>query len=104
VQGVPAVGIVDTAADITIMGDSLFKKVASVARLRKKDFKSADKIHHGYDQCPFQLNGRMDLDITFGDKTMKTAVYIAVDQLLLSEGVCRPVSYHIMVMSRNVEQ
>ena len=36
VQGVPAVGIVDTAADITIMGGSLFKKVASVARLRKR--------------------------------------------------------------------
>jgi len=31
VQGVPAVGIVDTAADITIMKGSLFKKVASVA-------------------------------------------------------------------------
>ena len=100
VQGVPAVGIVDTAADITIMGGSLFKKVASVARLRKRDFKSADKVPHGYDQRPFQLNGRMDLDITFGDKTMKTAVYIkmdAVDQLLLSEGVCRQldiISYH----------
>ena len=100
VQGVPAVGIVDTAADITIMGGSLFKKVASVARLRKRDFKSADKVPYGYDQCPFQLNGRMDLDITFGDKIMKTAVYIkmdAVDQLLLSEGVCRQldiISYH----------
>jgi len=34
----------------------------------------------------------MDLIITFGDKEMATAVYIkldAVDQLLLSEGVCR---------------
>ena len=91
VQGVPAVGIVDSAADITIMGGSLIKKVASVVRLWKKDFKSTDKVPHGYDQRPFQLNRRMDLDITFGDKTMKTAVYIkmdAVDQLLLLEGVC----------------
>ena len=97
VQGVPAVGIVDTAADITIMGGKLFKKVASVARLRKKDFKDADKVPHGYDQRPFRLNGRMDLDITFGEKTMKTAVYIkmdAVDQLLLSDRQLGIISYH----------
>lgn len=30
-QGVPALGIVDTAADITIMGPNLFKKVAALA-------------------------------------------------------------------------
>ena len=31
IQGVPVIGIIDTAADITIMGGSLFQKVASVA-------------------------------------------------------------------------
>ena len=42
----------------------------------------------------------MDLDITFGDKTMHTPVYIkmdAHDQLFLSEGVCRQLdilTYH----------
>ena len=42
----------------------------------------------------------MELDITFGDKTMHTPVYIkmdAHDQLLLSEGVCRQLdilTYH----------
>ena len=30
VQGVPAYGIIDSTADITIMGSDLFKKVASV--------------------------------------------------------------------------
>ena len=55
---------------------------------------------HTYDQKPFPLDGRMDLDVSFGDKTMKTAIYIkmdAHDQLLLSEGVCRQlgiISYH----------
>ena len=34
IQGVPAYGVIDTAADITIMGGKLFKEVASVARLR----------------------------------------------------------------------
>jgi len=58
-----AVGIVDFSADITIMGGSLFKKVANVARLWKRDFKSADKVPHSYDQHPFQLKGRMDLDM-----------------------------------------
>ena len=42
VQGVEALGAVDTGADITIMGGELFKKVAAVAQLKKKDFKSVD--------------------------------------------------------------
>jgi len=42
VQGVPAYGIVDSAADITIMGGKLFEQVANVAHLRKKEFKPAD--------------------------------------------------------------
>ncbi len=92
VQGVPAFGIIDTGADITIIGGALFKKVATIAKLKKRDLQKADKIPHNYDQQPFTLDGRMDLDLTFKDKTMRTAVYIkmdAHDQLLLSEGICR---------------
>ena len=69
------------------MGGKLFKEVASVAQLRKRDFRPADKILHTYNQQPFNLDGRMDLEIIIGDKTMKTPVYIkmdASDQLLLS--------------------
>ena len=44
VQGVPAERVVDTAADITIMGGKLVTLVASSARLRKKDFKPPDKV------------------------------------------------------------
>jgi len=103
VQGVPAYGIVDTAADITIIGGRLFSKVASVARLRKKNLKPSDKTPRNYDQRLFKLDGHMELTITFGDKEMSTQVYIkldAADQLLLSEGVCRLlniVTYHIAV-------
>ena len=35
IAGVPATGLVDTGADITIMGPELFKKVAAVAGLKK---------------------------------------------------------------------
>lgn len=42
IQGVPIVGIINTAADITIMGGSLFQKVASVAKLKKNNFKPPD--------------------------------------------------------------
>ena len=93
-------GLVDTAADITIIRGELFKKVASVARLKKRDFRPADKTPHTYDQKPFKVDGKMDLDISFGDVTMQTPVYIkmdAADQLLLSEGVCGQlgiVTYH----------
>ena len=105
VQGVPAYGLVDSGADISIIGGSLFKKVATVARLRKRDLKKVDKTPRTYDQKTFHLDGRMDLDVSFGEKTLCTPVYIkmdAVDQLLLSEGVCRQlgiISYHPEVES-----
>ena len=81
----------DSGADITIMGGVLFRKVATVAQLRKRDLKRPDKTPRNYDQTPFTLDGYMDLDITFKGKTMCTPVYIKADaqeQLLLS-GVCR---------------
>ncbi len=100
VQGVPAYGVLDSGADITIMGGTLFQKVAAVARLKKRDLKKPDKMPRNYDQSPFTLDGRMDLDLSFNGKTMCTPVYIksdALEQLLLSEGVCRQlgiVQYH----------
>ena len=45
IQGYPAVGIVDSGVDITIMNGDLFKKVAAAAHLKQKDFKKADKWH-----------------------------------------------------------
>ena len=48
IQDVPAIGIVDAAADITIMGGKLFQKVASVARLKKKNFKPPGITPHTY--------------------------------------------------------
>ena len=100
VQGVPMNGVVDTGADITIINGPMFKWVAAVARLRKRDFKAPDKTPHAYGQKPFKLDGRLDLDITFGDKAMNTPIYVKMDakeDLLLSEGVCRQlniVTYH----------
>ena len=41
---------------ITIMGGKLFKEVANVAQLRKRDFRPADKIPHTYNQQPFNLH------------------------------------------------
>lgn len=99
-QGVPVYGIIDSGADISIIGGDLFRKVASVAHLKKRDFKKADKVPKTYDQKPFALDGRMDLDVTFEGKTMCTPIYVkmdAHDQLLLSEGVCRQlgvIAYH----------
>ena len=48
----------------------------------------------------FSLDGKLTLDITYGETTMSTSVYVKMDtcdQLLLSEGVCRQlgiISYH----------
>ena len=103
IAGVPVYSIVDSGADITIIGGDLFRRVAANARLQKRDFKKADKTPWTYSQQPFSLDRKMDLDLMFDDKTMKTTVYIkmdARDQLLLSEGVCRQLgilSYHLQV-------
>ena len=64
IQGVPTSGVIDTGADISIIGGGLFKKVATVARLRKKDFRKPDRILRTYDKEPFELQGRMDLEIS----------------------------------------
>ena len=66
-----------------------------MAHLKKTDFKPADKTSRTYDQKSFKVDGKTDLDISFGDVTMRTPVYIkmdAADQLLLSESVCRQLS------------
>ena len=79
VQGVPATGVIDSGADITIMGAELFKKVASVARLRRSSFNKPDKTSYTYDHQPFSLDGKLELDITFDDHTMRTPVYVKMD-------------------------
>ena len=59
-----------------------------------------DSIYSNYERKPFKLDGRMDLEISFGEKTMMTPMYIkmdAKDPLLLSEGVCHQlgiITYH----------
>ena len=74
------------------MSGTLLRKVAVVAKLRKKDLKPPDKTPCGYDRRPFKLHGKMDLTISFEGKVLTTPVYIKMDTeepLLLSEGVCR---------------
>lgn len=100
IQGVPVRGIIDSGSDITIIGGDLFRRVAAQAKLKERDIKSADKVPRTYNQQLFSLDGRLDLEVSFGDKVMNTTLYLkrdAHDQLLLSEGVCRQlgiISYH----------
>ena len=76
VQGVPASGVIDSGADITIMGPDLFKRVAAAAHLKKSAFQKPDKVPYTYDHQPFTLHGKLELDISFEDVTMRTPVYI----------------------------
>ena len=68
VGGAPLYGEVDSGADITITGDTAFKKVATVAKLRKQDFKPSDKVPKNYDLKPFHVDGMIEVDIEFQDK------------------------------------
>lgn len=48
IEGVPARGVVDTGAEITIMGGQLLARVATVARLKKNHLKLPDKVPKSY--------------------------------------------------------
>ena len=78
IQGVPVFGVIDSGADVTVIGGNLLRKVATIAKLRKKDLKHPDKTPRNYYQSPFTLHGKMDLDVSFAG-TMTTPVYIKVD-------------------------
>jgi len=89
--GVPMEGVIDSRSDITILSCEMFKRVATVAKLCKRDFKPPDKHPWTYNLQPFHVDGRIDVGVSFHDWTMKTSVYVkmeAPEQLLLSEGVC----------------
>ena len=88
VGGVPLLGIVDSG---TIMGGAAFKQVASVAKLRNKDFKKPDKVPKNYDLKPFHIDSMIEVGTEFQDKAMKTLILVEMDApegSLLSEGVC----------------
>ncbi len=75
------------SADITIMNGDMLKKISIAVRLKKKDLRPADKSPRAYNRQPFTLDGRMDLEIAFGERAMTTPVYIkmkAHDPRLLS--------------------
>ena len=101
--GVPTWGVIDSGADITIMGGDLFCHIAAATRMKKRQLQAPDRTPRTYDQRPFSLDGKVNLDISFGDITMSTPVYIKLDApepLLLAEGVCRQLnilSYHPLV-------
>lgn len=57
VQDIPAKGLINTGADITIMGREPFKKVAPVAQPHKCDFKQPDKVPVRYNNEMFQPDG-----------------------------------------------
>lgn len=102
-QGVLAYDIVDSSADITIIGGNLFCKVVAAAQLKKRDLKKPDRTPQNYDQRPFTLDGLRTLEITFDRRSMRTSVYVkldAHDQLLSLEGVCwqlNIICYHMDV-------
>ena len=60
-------GIIDSGADITIMGGGLFQKLATHTHIRK-DYKKVDKVPRKYCQQTFHLDGRLDLVLSFNDK------------------------------------
>lgn len=101
--GVPANGVIDMGAEITIIERQLFAKVAAASHIRKKDFHKADKVPRTYDGKTFHLDGCTDLDISFTDKTE----YVKADALLLSEGVCRQLgilAYHGSVQPQKAKR
>ena len=61
-QGVPAEGIIDSGADITIMGGELFAEWQQWLKLWKRELMNPEKIPLNYDQRPFKLDGKVKLE------------------------------------------
>ena len=57
IEGEPCLRIIDTGSDTTIVGGDLFKKIAAVSRLKKRDFRQPDKTPVTYNQQAFELRG-----------------------------------------------
>ena len=49
IQSVEASGIVDTGADITIIGQDLFLTISTANKLKKRNLKKPDKLPKNYD-------------------------------------------------------
>ena len=97
VQGIPAREVIDTGADITIIGSELFKTIAAATHMKKKSLEPVDNTAFTYDNKPVQLN--VDLEIASEGKMVHTQVYIKI----LPEGVCRQlgiISYHSSAITR----
>jgi len=73
----------------------------------QEGFQTPDKQPQTYNLQPFYVNERIDVYVSFHDRTMKTLVYVKTDvPELLSEGVCRQlgiVNYNSDVRPGNVE-
>ena len=75
--------------------------------MHKKDFKPPDKRPRTYNQQAFHIDGNIEVDVSFDNRTMKIAVYVKMDapeQLLLLEGICRQLgilTYHPDVQPGN---
>ena len=100
VEGVSVIGLIDTGSDITIIRGDLLHHILSTAGLESTIIRPARQRACAYDQKPITLDGEVDVNISFGEKTFGTTVYIkfvAPDKLLLSEAVCHRlgvVTYH----------
>ena len=103
VTWVSVTGLVDSGADITIMGGELFKCIAVATKLRKWELKRADKTPRTYEQRISTLHGHLDLHIEFAGRVLNILIYVKMDapeDLLLSEGVSRQlgiIHYHPVV-------
>ena len=73
IGGVPMEGVVDSGSDITILGGEMLKLVVTVAKLHKKDFKPPDKRPRTYNQQAFHIDGKIEVDVSFDDRTMKNS-------------------------------
>jgi len=79
IEGVPVTGIIDTGSSITIISANLYKKVVADARLKKEDFKTADKQAYSYNRELIVLDGRTNVKISFKDREIHATVYVKAE-------------------------
>jgi len=101
-------GLIETRSDITIILGDLLYLIVSTTELDASMIRPANQGACAYDQRPIPLDGEIEVNIGFGEKTFcitrssRCIKFVAPDKLLLSEVVCHKlgvVTYHLEVQA-----
>ena len=74
--GVPVKGLIDTGSGATIISFEMFKKIGKTANIPSSSLYPVDLILRDYNRNPISLGARIDMEISWREKSMTVPVHI----------------------------